>query len=211
MDQFSYLVSLDKWEGHLRRVGSTGWIVLVCLLCSFVTTGRKDFTREQTLYSLSNCCNSVFILIAMAPTVSGKILEEESAVQLNLVEILTRTDESSSVDAVTDDQETDFWTVIGYLSTHSSSSIIVKLACQTLEKVDILFLSILFYPFTFLLVNSCERLRFFFYSYLSQWQFCILYRFDSLYLFSLFLQAIWNISIFLGVIVASDIYKMNTG
>ena len=78
----------------------------------------------------------------MARTIVGanSPLEEESEVQLVLVEILTRSDETNSGDdvTVTDDQDSDFEQVTTYLETHSSSSIIVKLACQTLEKVDTL-------------------------------------------------------------------------
>lgn len=62
-------------------------------------------------------------------------LESESSVQLNLVEILTRTDDIESEEDALAGQENDFTIVTGYLSTYSTSSIIVKLACQTLEKV----------------------------------------------------------------------------
>jgi hypothetical protein len=64
-------------------------------------------------------------------------LESESTVQLNLVEILTRSDDLENEDDFTAGQENDFTIVTGYLSTHRTSSIIVKLACQTLEKVAI--------------------------------------------------------------------------
>ena len=57
--------------------------------------------------------------------------------QLNLVEILTRSDDLENEDDITSGQDNDFTIVTGYLSTHRSSSIIVKLACQTLEKVAI--------------------------------------------------------------------------
>lgn len=68
---------------------------------------------------------------------SDAILESESTVQLNLVEILTRSDDLENEDDITSGQDNDFTIVTGYLSTHRSSSIIVKLACQTLEKVAI--------------------------------------------------------------------------
>jgi hypothetical protein len=65
---------------------------------------------------------------------STATIESESSVQLRLVEILTGNED------IEDDKvnhENDFNTVTGYLSSHSTSSIIVKLACQTLEKVAI--------------------------------------------------------------------------
>ena len=67
----------------------------------------------------------------------GSNLEDESSVQLKLVEILTRTGYTDIDGDTVANKETDFATVTGYLSTHFSSSIIVKLTCQTLEKVDI--------------------------------------------------------------------------
>lgn len=68
---------------------------------------------------------------------STATLESESSVQLRLVEILTGNED---IEINEDDKvyhENDFNTVTGYLSSHSTSSIIVKLACQTLEKVAI--------------------------------------------------------------------------
>ena len=64
-------------------------------------------------------------------------VEDESSVQLKLVEILTRTEDADIDGDTVANKETDFSTVTGYFSTHFSSSIIVKLTCQTLEKVDI--------------------------------------------------------------------------
>jgi hypothetical protein len=61
--------------------------------------------------------------------------EDESTVQLILVEILTRTEDVD--DETLPSHEEDFARVTGYLLSHSTSSIIVKLACQTLEKVSI--------------------------------------------------------------------------
>ena len=66
---------------------------------------------------------------------STAIPESESSVQLRLVEILTGNEDVEAEDDTLDVNENDFETVTGYLSTHSTSSIIVKLACQTLEKV----------------------------------------------------------------------------
>ena len=67
---------------------------------------------------------------------STAIPESESSVQLRLVEILTGNEDIESEEDAQVVHESDFETVTGYLSTHSTSSIIVKLACQTLEKVD---------------------------------------------------------------------------
>ena len=70
-------------------------------------------------------------------TTARSNLEDESSVQLKLVEILTRTEDADIDGDTVANKETDFATVTGYFSTHFSSSIIVKLTCQTLEKVDI--------------------------------------------------------------------------
>lgn len=72
------------------------------------------------------------VLRGMASTA---IAESESSVQLRLVEILTGNEDIESEEDAQVVHESDFETVTGYLSTHSTSSIIVKLACQTLEKV----------------------------------------------------------------------------
>jgi hypothetical protein len=64
--------------------------------------------------------------------------EDESAVQLILVEILTRSEEPDSNDEdnnIAKSYEEDFRRVKEYLLTNANSNIIVKLACQTLEKV----------------------------------------------------------------------------
>jgi hypothetical protein len=66
---------------------------------------------------------------------SSPIMETESSVQLKLVEILTSQDDVETDETSLSGQDHDFNVVTGYLLSHSSSSIIVKLACQTLEKV----------------------------------------------------------------------------
>ena len=66
---------------------------------------------------------------------SSPSVETESSVQLKLVEILTKQDDVDIDENSLACQDNDFTIVTGYLLSHSSSSIIVKLACQTLEKV----------------------------------------------------------------------------
>lgn len=66
---------------------------------------------------------------------SSPIVETESSVQLKLVEILTSQDDVEDDETSVFNQGHDFNIVTGYLLSHSFSSIIVKLACQTLEKV----------------------------------------------------------------------------
>jgi hypothetical protein len=68
----------------------------------------------------------------------SSVKEDESAVQLILVEILTRSEEPDSNDEdnnIAKSYEEDFRRVKEYLLTNANSNIIVKLACQTLEKV----------------------------------------------------------------------------
>lgn len=66
---------------------------------------------------------------------SSPIVETESSVQLKLVEILTSQDYEDVDENSPSGQEGHFDIVTGYFLSHSSSSIIMKLACQTLEKV----------------------------------------------------------------------------
>lgn len=66
--------------------------------------------------------------------------ESESSVQLRLVEILTGNEDIEINEDDKDNHENDLNIVTGYLSSHSTSSIVVKLACQTLEKVAISFI-----------------------------------------------------------------------
>jgi hypothetical protein len=68
----------------------------------------------------------------------SSVKEDESAVQLILVEILTRSEEPDTYDeddSIGKSCEEDFRRVKEYLLINANSNIIVKLACQTLEKV----------------------------------------------------------------------------
>jgi len=68
----------------------------------------------------------------------SSVKEDESAVQLILVGILTRSEEPDSNDeddSIVKSYEEDFRRVKEYLLINANSNIIVKLACQTLEKV----------------------------------------------------------------------------
>ena len=66
---------------------------------------------------------------------TNAIEESESSIQLRLVEILTGSEDNEADEDGLGAYLNDFEVVIGFLSTHSTSNIIVKLACQTLEKV----------------------------------------------------------------------------
>jgi hypothetical protein len=60
----------------------------------------------------------------------------ESDLQLQLVEILTRNDDFDEDTALLNEQhEEDFVKVTDVFKTHATSAVIVKLGCQTLEKV----------------------------------------------------------------------------
>lgn len=70
--------------------------------------------------------------------------EDESTVQLILVEILTRSEDNDYNNDDDDDNiaksyDEDFKRVTEYLLSNANSNIVVKLACQTLEKVSINF------------------------------------------------------------------------